>query len=298
MRLLEEADSMIFGAYDGPPLLHLWLDATDLNDSHQGEAPVAHGASRESDLKNVANFDTWPFQIQAADSYRGLIAADSTTGEDDPIVVVGRRPPVDTDVDGGGLGGDGDTGGAGTGDGGGGGGGTTETQANATPCVETSVSTALGATQQEINNAALAASNAIAAMNDEDYEYASIIYSVNGNVGWTQPYTQNLFDQVNWMGNISLVPTGAVIVGIVHNHPDDSQIDDRIPSGGRSDGVDWTSYDELVNWNSSHSGTEADLPRGITVDPNMLLYIYSNEDHETHVYDNTDKNQTSASCSL
>ena len=100
--------------------------ATDLNDPHQGETFLAYGAGRESHrVKDAADLDTWALQIQAADSYRDLIAADSTTGEGDPIVVVGRRPPTDTDVDGGGLGGDGDTGGAGTGGGGGAGGGGT-----------------------------------------------------------------------------------------------------------------------------------------------------------------------------
>jgi hypothetical protein len=164
-----------------------------------------------------------------------------------------------------------------------------------TPCVETTTS---GGSLADINNAALAASNAIAAKNDETYEYASIVWEPNGTVGWTAPYTDNLTDEVNWAGSLSQVPDGSVIVGIVHNHPDVSGINDTIPSGaGSENGEDWDAYSQLINWNSTHSASN-DLPRGITVDPNMLLYIYSDEDQKTRVYDNTDKNQTSGSCSL
>lgn len=165
-----------------------------------------------------------------------------------------------------------------------------------TPCVETVFETGVSIT--DANRAALAASNQIAALNDETFEYSSIIYVLNGAVGFTSPYTDHLTDRVNWAGGIDAVPNGAVIIGIVHNHPDDPNVHDNIPSGaGQADGIDWTSFDQLVNWNRDHDNAH-DLPRGITVDNNMLLYIYSNEDEKTHVYDKTDKGQTRPSCSL
>lgn len=167
----------------------------------------------------------------------------------------------------------------------------------ATPCVETTL--ANGVSTTDANRAALAASNAIAALNDETYEYSSIVWALNGEVGYTSPYTDRLTGEVNLLGGLAGVPAGATIIGIVHNHPDDPVINDRIPSGaGSESGDDWTRYDQIVNWNDSHAGTIDDLPRGIIVDPNMLFYIYSNEDEKTHVYDKTDKSQTTASCSL
>ena len=172
----------------------------------------------------------------------------------------------------------------------GGGGDTSATTpvANVTNCVETTLTS--GADLQTVNNAALEASNAIAALNDETFEYSSIVWQLNGTVGWTAPFTSGHTGDVNWMGGLSQVPDGAVIVGIVHNHPDESGIPDGIPSGsGSYGGEDWNAYEQMMN---------ISLPNGITVDPNMLLYIYTNEDNKTRVYDNTDKSQTSPSCSL
>jgi hypothetical protein len=179
-------------------------------------------------------------------------------------------------------------GGGGYGGGSGGGGGTTGTEANPTPCVETSFDSS-DASVHAANNAALAASNAIAAKDDETFEFSSIVYSLNGQIGWTQPYTDHLTDQVNWLGGIGQVPSSAVILGIVHNHPDIDGISDTIPSLTSEGGRDWQSYDQLESW----SGT-----RGITVDDNALLWIYSNEDGKTHVYDNTDRETQYTSCSL
>jgi len=159
--------------------------------------------------------------------------------------------------------------------------------ANETPCVEAAPN---AISMPYINDAALAASQAIAQENDETFEYSSILWALDGAVGWTTPWTDGLTDSVNLLGGLDQVPEGAVIVGIVHNHPDDPAMNDRIPSGaGSAPGGDWAAYDEILGLS---------LPRGITVDQNMLLYIYSNEDQKTHVYDKTDKSQTTASCSL
>jgi hypothetical protein len=165
-----------------------------------------------------------------------------------------------------------------------------------TPCVQSTFSTT-GASLTEANRAALAASTVIASMNDETYEYSSIIFASNGYIGFTNPYTDHDTMAVNWVGGLASVPDGAIILGIVHNHPDDPAMKSTIPSGsGSQDGDDWRRYDELVNFNNDSN--PVNLPRGITVDQSMLLYIYSNEDHMTHVYDKTDKNQEHASCSL
>ncbi len=178
-------------------------------------------------------------------------------------------------------------------DGSGGGGGEETPEAQPTPCVEASPE---GVSLQAMNNAALAASNAIAARDDENIEYSSIIWSLNGTVGYTTPFTSGSDRAANWLGGLSQVPSGAVIVGIVHNHPDDPYVNDTYPSGAaHQDGDDWYRYDQMVNGTINHGEP---LDRGITVDGNLLLYIYSNQDHKTHVYDKTDKSQTTPSCSL
>jgi len=157
---------------------------------------------------------------------------------------------------------------------------------NPTPCVETSLSNGISTT--DANRAALAASNKIAELNDEMYEYSSIIWWLNGEIGFTAPY-QGSPSEVNWLGGLDGVPDGAVIIGILHNHPDEPGIDDRIPSPTSLGGQDWTAYDQLRNW----GGT-----RGITVDQNLLQYVYTNEDGKTRVYDKTDKETQQASCTL
>ena len=221
----------------------------------------------------------------------------ATTADDSPIIIIGMSAGASSGTTGGGFGSGSGSGrnleprqhsDDGTPD-------STDPVAKETPCVETTFATS-GATTASANDSALAAANAIAALNDETFEYSSIVYYSNGNMGFTSPWTNNLTDEVNWVGGLGSVPSGAVIVGIVHNHPDDPVMNDTIPSGGGQDGQDWQSYSQLVNFNSDSN--PQNLPNGITVDPNMLLYIYSNQDNQTHVYDNTDKNQTSTSCSL
>lgn len=181
---------------------------------------------------------------------------------------------------GGGSSGGGDAGGGGYGDGGTGG-------TDPTPCVETALSN--GTSTDAANKAAAEAARKIAERNDETYEYSSIVWALAGVVGHTEPYTDRLTGQVNWLGGIAEVPNGAVIIGIVHNHPDIGDITDGIPSLTSEGGKDWQGYDQLRNW----GGT-----RGITVDQNLLLYIYTNEDHKTRVYDRTDKETEQPSCAL
>jgi hypothetical protein len=197
-----------------------------------------------------------------------------------PIYVTGTRPPSIPPLPIPGSGGGGGGGGGGIGVGG--------PVAKQTPCVDTSFDSS-DASLQAANNAALAASNSIAAQNDETFEYSSIVWSLNGQVGWTQPFTNHLTDQVNFLGGIGQVPSGAVILGIVHNHPDIPGINDTIPSPTAEGGADWQAYSQLQSW----AGT-----RGITVDDNALLWIYSDEDGKTHVYDNTDRETQHTSCSL
>lgn len=166
-----------------------------------------------------------------------------------------------------------------------GGGGSGLPTANETDCVSTTL--ASGADLQQVNNHALAGGNEIAALRDHAYEYSVIVWSLNGVVGHTTPHTDRNAGLVNWLGNLDEVPTGAVIVGIVHNHPNLPGINDTIPS--YHDGGDWDQRDRLV---------EATLQRGITVDPNVLLYIQSNEDNKTRVYDKNDRDTRTRECAL
>jgi hypothetical protein len=152
-----------------------------------------------------------------------------------------------------------------------------------TSCVETTFATP-NVSLQNVNRAALAASNAIAQLNDENWEYSSIVFLYNGQVGFTEPYTEQHLDIVDLMGGFARLPDGAVVLAIVHNHPD---FDDR-PDGFPST-VDWGGYNATVNFHWA---------RGIIIDSNMLLYIYTNADHHTRVYDRTDRHEFRNGCSL
>lgn len=157
-----------------------------------------------------------------------------------------------------------------------------------TPCVETTFATP-NVSLTDANRAALAASNAIKHIGIyQTYEFSSIVFVHNGQVGFTDPYTDLLEDDVNLLGGIGNVPTGAVIIGVVHNHPDQINVDDRFPSPR-----DWVGYSNIQELSSSGS-----LPRGITADANTLFYMLSDQNRKTYVYDRTDKNTKSASCSL
>lgn len=109
---------------------------------------------------------------------------------------------------------------------------------------------------------------------------------------FTNPNSDDPSSEIDWNIGVSMIPGGSIIVGTLHNHPDISGINDTIPSYSdvrtNSRGTDWLSYDSIIGFNSN----------GITTDPNLLMYIYSNEDHNTHVYDKNDHNTTTTSCGL
>ncbi|NGM51796.1 hypothetical protein G5B46_19455 [Caulobacter sp. 602-2] len=151
------------------------------------------------------------------------------------------------------------------------------------PCVEASPE---GVAPGAILDTARSAAAQIAAGNDETFEYGALIWELNGTVGMGAIYTQNDTGQVQ-IGS-SGVPDGARIVGYVHNHPDVAGVDDRTPSNHV--GGDWDQYNALVN--------STTLPRGITADPNMLLFIYTNEDGSLRAYDKTDEDTETASCAV
>lgn len=69
--------------------------------------------------------------------------------------------------------------------------------AKETPCVTASLD---GYSLAEINNVALVASNYIAALNDERYEYGVFIYELNGQIHYTAPFTQNMEEDIDWNG--------------------------------------------------------------------------------------------------
>lgn len=119
------------------------------------------------------------------------------------------------------------------------------------------------------------------------FEYGVAIYEINGQIGYGDITTNNSPDYVNILTRG--VPDGARIIGYMHNHPDQPGIDDRVPSSGY--GRDWDRYDNLVS-----SG--AALSRGITVDANLLLVLYTNQDDKMRIYDKNDKNTSSASCAI
>jgi hypothetical protein len=147
------------------------------------------------------------------------------------------------------------------------------------PCVEASPD---GISPSDALAAAQDAANDIAALNDENIEYGAFIYELNGQVFHTRVFTDGSVKNIGW--DTSCLPDGAHVIGMIHNHPDISGIDDGVPSS-----VDWNAYDDLQSWGGA---------RGITVDPNMLMFMYTNEDDQTRVYDNTDKTQTTASCAI
>jgi hypothetical protein len=157
----------------------------------------------------------------------------------------------------------------------------------ATPCVETTFVTP-NVSLTDVNRAALAASNVISGLNHTNVEYSSIVFSLNGQVGFTEPYTDNREGEVNLLGSIGKVPAGATIMGIVHNHPAQFNVIDTYPSD-----PDWARYERIMDVSSSGG-----LERGITADRNMLLYVFTNETGKTHVYDRTDKNSERTGCSL
>lgn len=197
--------------------------------------------------------------------------------EPDEIVVNGQRlpnnfyysPPIVTG--GGGFGG------------GGGGNGPEDDYRDApdTPCVETGFSGS-SVSLDRVNNAAAAATDAINATgNAWKWEYGSFIYEYGGHVLFTPPFTNQNGGQVTF--NSAALPAGAHVLAIIHNQPEGvgGLADQRLPSA-----YDWDVYDSFAG----HSAG------GKTFDANMLNYIATDQDNQTHVYDNTDKNQSSASC--
>lgn len=115
------------------------------------------------------------------------------------------------------------------------------------------------------------------------YEYGVLIYELNGVIGHTNIVTDYRPDEVGV--STTSVPDGARIVAFMHNHPDVSFVDDRIPSIGH-DG-DWQRRNNFISSN---------LGRGITIDSNLLLVLYTNEDNRTRIYYKSDEETTRSSC--
>ncbi len=122
-------------------------------------------------------------------------------------------------------------------------------------------------------------------IDSSSYEYSVLIYEFNGTYGYGNINTNNSSDHVNAVTNG--VPDGARIIAWMHSHPDNS-IDVGVPS--RHPGGDWDEYRDLVNQGS--------LSRGITVDPNLLLVLYSSDDEKTRIYDKNDRTATTPSCAI
>jgi hypothetical protein len=150
-----------------------------------------------------------------------------------------------------------------------------------TPCVTSSPE---GYSLAEINNVALYLTGQIRDGRDGRWEYGAVIYAVNGVIGFTSVVTQESPSHVDYP--FDQVPDGAVILAVIHNHPEVPTVDDGYPSQ-----ADWNTYAGLVESNTG-------LNRGITADPNMLMYVYTNEDWKTRVYDKDDRNIADVQCTL
>lgn len=162
--------------------------------------------------------------------------------------------------------------------GGGDSGDTTPPEVPYPPCIEAAPA---GVSSTDLINAAKAAAADIASRNDENQEFGAFIYSLNGQVHYSTIFTNGSPDQVDF--NSGYIPAGAHLLGFIHNHPDQSGIDDGYPSP-----ADWHVYNTYANATGVN----------FTVDPNMLQFIYTNQDGQTRAYDKTDKNQNSSSCAL
>lgn len=246
---------------------HLWLE--------QGDAGHAAPAAKDV-LLRAALWDD----------------VDGDGEEDAPITVTGRRNV--SEDSGGDIGGNYAAGFYPGGTGGMGGSSSPDgpvEQAKDTPCVEAAPS---NVPLQDLNNQVLRASNDIHARNDEMWEYGVIFYLKDGILQNTGVFGGGSPGDINWNLGFARVPDGAIIVATLHNHPDDPNVDDRIPSMDTMQnpgGHDWLAYNSFLLAGDNNS-------RGITTDANMLMYIFTNQDNKTRVYDKTDRNTTYPSCSL
>lgn len=207
--------------------------------------------------------------------------------EGETIYVDGEPLEVDDESDWVGFWGGGslDDGGGGVGNGPDGG----ELIAEETPCVEAAPS---GVSLQDLNNKVLEEANEIVVKGDWNKEWGAIFYISNGQFHSTGLFTSGDTGEIDWSIGIAMIPDDAVIVATLHSHPDIDGINDGIPSYtdimAGMDGKDWIAFDQFINLNT----------RGITSDSNLLMYIVTNEDNKTRVYDNTDRNTQRKSCAL
>ena len=145
------------------------------------------------------------------------------------------------------------------------------------PCVSAGPSVSPSA----LLNAAKQAGAVIESSNDEAWEFGSYLYLHNGQIFHNQPQTQ--FNSESVAISMRGVPDGATVLGYIHNHPERGWPIDQVPSSD-----DWSNYSGLM-------ATTA-FPRGISLDPDALLFIYT--DNNTRVYDKNDHGTTVASCAI
>jgi len=112
-------------------------------------------------------------------------------------------------------------------------------------------------------------------------EWGGFVYRMpDGQLYETDPWTAGHPDDVN--GAHVSIPTGAVIVGYVHTHPEDPAMDERmLSSEDRS----------FINTLISNYGA----------DPNLVAYINTKDETgvaKTYAYDSSHRSATSPGCSL
>jgi len=148
-------------------------------------------------------------------------------------------------------------------------------------CVEAAP---LGVDPSDILDKANALSVEIAQQTNQAVEYGAFIYEINGLVLKSDIFTDNLPGRVDFLNRVLDLPNGAHILATIHNHPYNG-----IEQGTPSAEYDWPLYNSFFSIANS---------QGITVDPDMLMFIRDNHDATTRIYDKTDQNQHYASCPI
>lgn len=114
-------------------------------------------------------------------------------------------------------------------------------------------------------------------------EYISLIYVFQGQVFTSTPQTLNLPDSAPMLNPDDEIPEGAVVIGFIHNHPDeDGAASDAYPSTGMEVNghvtgdwayVDWLQGGKL--WESFPEGEGYAGDREVS--ENLLTYIVTSE---------------------
>ena len=158
--------------------------------------------------------------------------------------------------------------------------------ADETPCVN---EVPAGADINEINDLAKFMGTRLAGLQDSTgWEWGAFIYRApDGQLYQSEPFTAQHHGDMN--GAVGHVPPGSHIVGYIHTHPIDVDLDQRTLSS-----VDRQFIDTLVG-----------MTGGVTADANLLTYVTTKDKdlgysdaYSTFVYDKSNRSSTSPGCDL